>query len=271
MNPVEITFLWSAYSLYSVSVILYIAGLLLRKDFAGKAAWIIFLTAFSLQTVSILIRWVITGHPPVMVTLEHAQSGSWFVALVFLFLGFMSAGMRSMHIPACVVILVMLSFGIASGMDSIPLAPQYQSPWLWFHVSFAWLSWGAYVIASGLGLFYILKTTLKTFNPSRLFPSAEMTDIFIFRLIFFGFITQGLMIVTGAIWGHNLWGKYWSWDPIETWSLISWMVYGIFLHLRLTLNWKGRKAAWYAFLALITNIIYFWGLGLIKSTHTSLM
>jgi ABC-type transport system involved in cytochrome c biogenesis permease subunit len=78
------------------------------------------------------------------------------------------------------------------------------------------------------------------------------------------------MIASGAIWAHGLWGRYWGWDPVETWSLISWLTYGLNLHLRVSLGWRGRRAAWLAIGSLFGVIFLFFGLGFVSDVHTSI-
>jgi ABC-type transport system involved in cytochrome c biogenesis permease subunit len=79
------------------------------------------------------------------------------------------------------------------------------------------------------------------------------------------------MVAAGAVWAHQLWGRYWGWDPVETWSLVCWLVYGLVLHFRLMMGWKGVKMAIMVILSLSTAIIYFWGIGFIPESHTSMM
>jgi len=96
-------------------------------------------------------------------------------------------------------------------------------------------------------------------------------DELMIKMILFGSACQELMIIAGAIWAHQLWGRYWGWDPIETWSLVCWLTYGLVLHLRLMLNWRGAKMAIMVFLALTTAIVYFWGIGFLPESRTTLM
>ena len=84
-------------------------------------------------------------------------------------------------------------------------------------------------------------------------------------------IADTVMIASGAIWAHGLWGRYWAWDPVETWSLIAWLIYGVNLHLRFTLDWKGRKAAWLALFSVVTIVITFFGIGVVSQVHTELL
>ena len=97
-----------------------------------------------------------------------------------------------------------------------------------------------------------------------------MLDDLIFRSIIFGFIGHVVMISTGAIWARDLWGNYWNWDPVETWSLLSVLLYGLWIHLRVGLHWRGRRMAWLAVAALLTVVFAFWGTNLIGDTKHSL-
>jgi ABC-type transport system involved in cytochrome c biogenesis permease subunit len=81
-------------------------------------------------------------------------------------------------------------------------------------------------------------------------PDQETVDRLSGRFVVAGFLFWGIMIASGAIWANEAWGRYWAWDPIETWSLVVWIIYAVYLHLRLTLGWRGEKIAWYAIIAM---------------------
>ena len=91
----------------------------------------------------------------------------------------------------------------------------------------------------------------------------DRLDELMFRSTVFGFITDAIMIAAGSIWAKSLWGSYWSWDPVETWSLLSWLIYGLALHLRITMGWRGRKLAWLLVFAIIGVLVSFWGVNLV--------
>ena len=93
---------------------------------------------------------------------------------------------------------------------------------------------------------------------------AKLDEIMI-RSTAFGFATEAIMIAAGAIWAKNLWGSYWSWDPVETWSLLTWVTYGLVLHLRTTLGWRGRRLAWVSVFAVVTVIVTAWGVNLVMA------
>jgi ABC-type transport system involved in cytochrome c biogenesis permease subunit len=151
--------------------------------------------------------------------------------------------------------------------DPLPLAASLKSSWLVIHVLFAQLAFGAYAIASGMGLLYVLKDRQTSRGSVSLFynkfPRLEVIEENMFRFVVYGFIADAIMIIAGAIWAKDLWGNYWGWDPVEVWSLISWLLYGLSIHLKVTLGWKGRRLAWLMIFLLITVIITYWGIDMV--------
>jgi cytochrome c-type biogenesis protein CcsB len=165
----------------------------------------------------------------------------------------------------------MMGYGFMSTPRLAPMAASLKTLWLYVHVYFAWLSFSAFTLAMALGVLYLLKeknSARETSHPVyERMPSLSRLDELIFRYITFGFITDSIMIVAGSIWAKNLWGSYWSWDPVETWSLISYIVYGTAIHLRVTMGWRGTRMAWLAITLLSTVIISFFGVTyLVKSS-----
>ena len=131
-------------------------------------------------------------------------------------------------------------------------------------------AFGAYVLSTASAVLYLLKRKnleLGVVNPSyERFPSVDRLDELTFRYVVFGFIMDTIMIGAGAIWAKDLWGSYWSWDPVETWSLVSWLIYGLTIHLRVTFGWREQKLAWLVIAALSTVIITFFGINLVVNS-----
>jgi len=164
----------------------------------------------------------------------------------------------------------MMGYGYMQNPALTPMAASLKTIWLYIHVYFAWLAFGAYSLAMAAGTLYLLKRksiNSGVHNPSYdKVPSLERLDELVFRYVVFGFITDTVMICAGAIWAKDLWGNYWNWDPVETWSLISWLTYGITIHLRVTFGWRNERLAWLAIAALSTVIICFFGVNLVVNT-----
>jgi cytochrome c-type biogenesis protein CcsB len=272
MSLVEGLLLWPGMFGYLVVFLLYLSLSIFKKHSFEKAAWRIFVASFLLQTSSILRRWYISGRAPVMVSYEHYQLGSWFIGLVTMAGGYKYRQMRIFAMASAAVMLIMLGVGMGTETAMEPMRPPFRSNWLIIHIGFAWFAWGCFVMATAMGVAFLLKRPGKIEGPLLAkFPAREEIDDLMIKQVLFGFVCQGLMIIAGAIWAHQLWGRYWAWDPIETWSLICWLVYGVVLHLRFMMGWREARLAILVIFALSTAIVGFWGIGMGLQSHTSLM
>ena len=103
----------------------------------------------------------------------------------------------------------------------------------------------------------------------KYFPDKDHLDLLNYRIISLGFLFLTLVIITGAIWAQKAWGRYWTWDPKETWSLVTWIIYAIYLHMRISRGWRGKKAAWFAVIGFICVVFTYIGVNtLIPSIHS---
>jgi cytochrome c-type biogenesis protein CcsB len=133
-----------------------------------------------------------------------------------------------------------------------PLVPALQSYWLAIHVTLAAVSEGALMTSAVLTVLYLIKARhdrrpIRASALSRLaerLPAAESLDKGAYRVVAFSFPLYTVAVICGAIWAEAAWGRYWGWDPKETWAFIVWVVYACYLHARATAGWKGRAAAW---------------------------
>jgi cytochrome c-type biogenesis protein CcsB len=148
------------------------------------------------------------------------------------------------------------------------LAPALQSAWIWVHILGASVGFASVLIAAGLGLMYLIKGKYTGGLYDRL-PDQKSLDDLAYRYVAAGFIMYGLMIISGCFWSNQVKGTYWAWDPVEVWSLISWLIYGIYLHLRITFGWRGPRLAWYALIAVIVMIVSYWGVPFTVETFHS--
>ncbi len=225
---------------------------------------------FLMHTGAIIARFYATGHLPWSGHYEYALMGGWFIVAGTLFVGWQSKQLQGLAVGTVPLVLIMLGYGYMQNPALTPMAASLKTVWLYIHVYFAWISFGAYSLAMASGTVFLLKQksdTSLTPNPAfERFPSLSRLDELIFRYVVFGFITDTIMISAGAIWAKDLWGSYWAWDPVETWSLISWLIYGITIHLRVTFGWREKRLAWLAVVALSSVIICFFGVNLVVNT-----
>ena len=225
---------------------------------------------FLAHTSAIAARFFATGHLPWSGHYEYALMGGWFIIAGTLFVGWQNKALRGLAVATAPLVIIMMGYGYMQYPALTPMAASLKTVWLYIHVYFAWLAFGAYSLAMAAGVLYLLKRKSEARevpNPAYdRFPSLESLDELVFRYVVFGFITDTIMICAGAIWAKDLWGSYWAWDPVETWSLISWLTYGITIHLRVTFGWRNERLAWLAVAALSTVIICFFGVNLVVNT-----
>lgn len=269
MSPIEGWFFWLALIGYGLAGILNLASLTVFKN---KRLLLlsrqIGLVAFFSHLISLAVRTIITGHFPVKGGYENTIAGVAFVMFFYYLLLLRFPSLELVGSGVFFLSLLVMGYGLTDIPPHGPLTPPYKSIWLWIHVLFAWLAYSAYTIAAALALLYLLRERGKVSGKLAVkLPDKEEIDSLWFGFVVFGFISNAVMISSGSIWAHYLWGSYWKWDPVETWSLISWLTFGLFLHLRLTLGWRGKKLAWVTLLGLLTINISFWGIQLVPQSY----
>ncbi len=270
MSLAEGVAVWAAVAGYAAGFAALVAAGLFGRRWLRRLAAALPLAAMAAHATAILVRWIATGHAPVMRVHENALVGSFFLALIFAPVAWRFPAVRRAAPVVVAGVLLLLGHGLMGGAEELPLEPPFRSNWLVVHVTFAWLAFGSYLVASAVAAQYLWSTRGLRGKLSQADPRA-LADELAAKLIAFGFVSDSVMIASGAIWAHGLWGRYWAWDPTETWSLVTWLVYGANLHLRFTLGWKGPRAAWAAVLSAIAVLVTFFGLGVVSQVHTQLL
>ena len=267
--------------LYLACTVLYFVFVAFRSNRLGKLAtgapWV----ALMIQTVAILLRWVESyqmgyGHAPLSNMYESLVFFSWCIAFLYLLWErkLKSKAMGALALPFAFAFNAYASLapGISAKID--PLIPALQSNWLHAHVITCFLSYAAFAISCGVSIIYLVKLRKeregeKDEGVTGLFPPLDSLDELIYRTIAVGFPLLTIGIVTGAAWADYAWGAYWSWDPKETWSLITWFVYAIFLHARFTRDWRGRRTAMLSIIGFVAVIVTYFGVNFfISSLHS---
>ena len=179
-----------------------------------------------------------------------------------------------------VSISALLTLGTAITLlyvPSAPLVPALKSTWLVIHVSTAIISGGVFLLANVISAAYLYLDNMESKGErkpwAQRLPALEVLDQLSYRLVAFVFPLWTFSVIAGAIWAESAWGRYWGWDPKETWAFITWVAYAAYLHARVTVGWRGRRAAWLCLLAgstFLFNYVYVnvWGTG--KHTYSGL-
>jgi cytochrome c-type biogenesis protein CcsB len=270
MSSLEAVFFWITLVAYALAGGGHIYAFVFRNEKVLKWLLLLIAAGFTLHTATIAARYAATGHLPWSGDYENGLMGGWFIISFTLFIARRNRQLQLLAAGTVPAVLIIMGFGVMRSPALTPMSASLKSFWLYIHVYFAWLAYGAYTMAMAAGILYLLKRKnieRKIENPVyERMPSLERLEELMFRYVIFGFITDAVMIAAGAIWAKNLWGSYWSWDPVETWSLVSWLLYGVTIHLRLTLGWRGPRLAWLVILALSTVIISFFGVTFVVDT-----
>jgi cytochrome c-type biogenesis protein CcsB len=200
----------------------------------------------------------------------------WFFCLdrgvIYLFVEFKY---KNALIGAFVTPIAFLAMAYASMSPNIsdriqPLVPALKSNWLIAHVATCFFGYAAFAIAFGMSIMYLVKAR----NPEKVegiighLPKLDVLDELTHRMVLFGFLFLTGGIITGSVWANSAWGSYWSWDPKETWSLITWFVYATLLHARLMRGWAGKQIAYLSILGFSAVLFTYFGVNLLPGLHS---
>ena len=251
--------------LYFVAFVLQLATMVFKKDKLGKISWFVFLAAFAAHTIYIIVRGVTAGRIPLSNQFEFATAFSWGVSLLLLILRLRG---REEWLSAIVipVTFFILSYAAFQPMSVTDLMPALRSGWFGFHIGSAVSSYSAFVIAGCVSLRYIL--VHKKGGEEEKFKLQQM-DYLSYRMIALGVLMLTVTILTGAFWAEQAWGAFWTWDPKEVWALITWIIYIVYLHMRLRGRKKALFLAWFAVISVPVVLFTFAGVNtLMSGLHT---
>ena len=225
--------------------------------------------AYAFHSGLLLSRSLAAGRLPLSSLYEFTLVFAWATVLVFLFC---TVRYRLLAAAPLVLAVTTILIGAASMMprDIRPLMPALRSVWLQIHVLTGLLAYGALAVSAALALVYISGVEEKNIPGETAgqgksdwslqywrMPKKDDLENYIHKLIVFGFVFLSLLIVTGAVWAEETWGRWWGWDPKEAWALVTWLIYLVYLHGRKRFGWQGQAAAWFSavgFLAVIFTL-----------------
>ncbi|MCR5135602.1 MAG: c-type cytochrome biogenesis protein CcsB [Oscillospiraceae bacterium] len=258
------TLFFAAFALYAAAVILQFSGTAFRKEKLTKLAWFVFLGAFAVHTGFLIARGIAAKRLPLSNQFEFANAFAWGVALMLIV---MRGRLRTdwLSVVAMPAALLVMTYAALQPMEIRDLMPALRSGWFGVHIGSAVLSYAAFVIAGSIGLRYLL--ALRKGDADK--KALSQMDFLSYRMVAFGFLFLTIVIVSGAIWAEQAWSSFWSWDPKEVWALITWIIYAVFLHLRVRGRLRGKALAWYLVIAVPVVFFTFAGVNtLMHGMHT---
>jgi len=237
--------------------------------------------AYTFATLALLIGVVARGisaeRTPIGNMYEFSITGALTFSLAYLVVG-RKYDLRWLGLPISLLVLIILGTAVTLlYRPSAPLVPALQSIWLVIHVSAAIFSGGIFLLSNTVAASYLWLDRMESKGERSAFakrlPTLEVLDQLSYRLVALVFPLWTFAIIAGAIWAEAAWGRYWGWDPKETWSFITWILYAAYLHARVTAGWKGKRAAWLSLIAgscYLFNYVYVnvWGTG--RHTYSGL-
>ena len=254
------------FGIYLVATSCYMVYLAKPSDRLGKLARWLLRGGFAVHILFTLTRYLEAGHTPI--TNLHESLSFFSMAVVGVFI-IIEQRFKILVLGSFVTPVALLLMMVSSIFPSVlsPLNPALKSKWLVVHTVVAFLGYASFAVAFGAAIIYLMQERfLKKRKISGLFqrlPSLDTLDEINYRCLTFGFPLLTIAIISGAIWAETAWGTYWSWDPKETWSLITWFVYAALLHGRLTTGWRGKKAAILAIFGFFVLLFTFIGVNLL--------
>jgi cytochrome c-type biogenesis protein CcsB len=268
------TFFNIAMAIYLFCFLGYLVFTASRNRMLGTLSTSLLIIGLLIHSGGLVVRWLEThqtgyGYVPLSNMYESLIFFSWTIVLIYLILEFKyHEKIIGVFITPFAFLAIALT-SITPGIDAkiTPLMPALQSNWLTIHVTTCFFGYAAFAVSFGVSFLYLIRERRGAPQEGGLtwLPSTQILDEINYKSIVIGFPMLSLGIITGAAWANYAWGSYWSWDPKETWSLITWFVYAAFLHARFTRDWRGRKAAILSIVGFAAVLFTYFGVNYILS------
>ena len=244
---------WAATTLLALSTAAFFwafAGKSARTEAA--AAWLLGLSLAPLAA-TLALRWAEVGHGPYQTRYEVISADAFLLVLAWLVVMLLVRSLRALGTLVAPVAFLLLGWAVSSFDRKQDVPIIFKSWWLALHIGFAKLFFATICLAAACAVVYLVRAR----RPAALarLPSPERLALYEHQLTLVSFLFLGVMIVAGALWAHQSWGRYWGWDPIETSSLVTWIGFGIILHFRVLHGWPERRMAWLTLAGLALAVV----------------
>lgn len=255
---------------YLLSTAAYLSYLFFQKNKLHRSGYWLLVGGFASNTLALLLGAIRTGHLPLGNMHDTLSIAAWAVAGAFLLFHFKYRlkVLGTYVAPLCTATMIAASRLPQASGESQAI---FKSFWLTLHIVTVFLGDAALALACGIGLLYLLQeNAIKRKRPGFFFkrlPSLELLDTAGYACVVSGFTLLTFGLITGFVYAKAIWGHFWSWDPKEVWSGVAWLLYAALLHGRLTVGWRGRKAAFMAMIGFGVLLFTFFGVNLLFKGH----
>jgi cytochrome c-type biogenesis protein CcsB len=263
---------------YGLAAVLYVFSWAFRKDLPGKLATWVTLSACIGNAAGLALRWYESyqigsgyGHAPLSNIYESLTFFALTIGTIYLIVE-RRYGNRVIGVFALPLAFFALAYASFGTNDQIqPLIPALKSNWLIAHVISCFIGYAAFGVAFGVSIMFLFKEEGNREEAGGVLarmPDVAVLDELTHQLIMFGFLFLTVGIITGAVWANSAWGRYWGWDPKETWSFITWLIYAALLHFRMMRGWRGKRIAVLSIIGFAAVLFTYFGVNLLPGLHS---
>jgi len=268
----ESTVFLITFILYILAAFFYFAFLFSKKETIAGIGYKFAFAGLIAHSIALVLRTIESGHAPFTNMYESLSFLSWSAILAYVVIeGKFKIRKAGPYFMLIVIGLMALASSPLMPKEATPLVPALQSYWLWLHVSVTLIGEAFFAVGFITSILYLIADSReKKEGPGKSGLSAKRLDSVSYRCIAVGFplFTLG-GLVFGMVWAYKAWGRYWSWDPKETWSLITWFVFALYLHTRIVMGWKGRRSAFITIIGFLAALFTYFGVNyLLAGLHS---
>ena len=256
---------------YTLSTLWYLAYILFQKNYLHETAQYHLIIGFVCHTIILCVNTYNFGYLPIHNLHETLSITGWCIAAVFLVFQFKFNIKVMGALVAPLATMTMIISSLLPGEVTIQIGELFKSTWLTVHIISTFMGNGAFALACAAGIFYLaqekaIKKKKRGFFYKRL-PPLELLDNFGYACVAAGFPMLTIGIMTGCVYAQIVWKSYWSWDPKEVWSVITWLLYAALLHGRITSGWRGKRTAIMSIIGFLILLFTFFGVNFFLKGH----
>ena len=260
----ETQLLWAALLAYVVAGSLAIVAAVFAKR-PERAVLALIVVGLALHAASHALRWSRVGHGPFTTMFEILSSNVWSLLAIYAVAYWRVRAVRPAAAVVMPVLFMMMGWLLVSNPVEGHLPPTYHTPWLYVHVGLGKVFLGSVLIAVGIAGVVLLRGAGIGARAFAALPDDARLDNLAFRFMVLGFVFESLMLVAGAIWAQDAWGRYWAWDPLETWAFVTWLTLAFYLHARVTFRLGPRFGAAAVITVFVLAFLTFFGVPFVST------
>ncbi|RZI42134.1 hypothetical protein EGT07_15560 [Herbaspirillum sp. HC18] len=260
----ELKILWAGIVCYVLGGAFAIGSVVMKKR-PERTVLALIVAGWVLHTAALVLRWERLGHGPFVTMFEILSSNVWSLVLVFFIAYWRIPQIRASAAVVMPILFVMMGWLMLSSPGEAHFPRSFRTPWLYIHVGLGKVFLGAILVAVGLAGVIQLRRTARGLGWFQRLPDDKRLDDLAYRFMALALIFNGLMLVAGAIWAQDAWGRYWAWDPLETWAFITWLLLAAALHVRVTFKPPPRLSSSMAFAVFVIAFLTFFGVPFLTS------